>query len=89
MYVPNSFTPNVDGKFNTHFYAKGLNISEYQMLIFDRWGHLVFESKLLDEMWDGYSKGEKCQIGTYIWKVSYKDVTGDQKEIVGHVNLLR
>ena len=59
------------------------------MLIFDRWGHLVFESKLLDEMWDGYSKGEKCQIGTYIWKISYKDVTGDQKEIVGHVNLLR
>ena len=89
LYVPNSFTPNVDGKFNTHFYAKGLNISEYQMLIFDRWGHLVFESKLLDEMWDGYSKGEKCQIGTYIWKVSYKDVTGNQKEIVGHVNLLR
>ena len=40
-------------------------------------------------MWDGYSKGEKCQIGTYIWKISYKDVTGDQKEIVGHVNLLR
>lgn len=89
LYVPNSFTPNVDGKFNTHFHAKGLNVTDYEILIFDRWGHLVFESNLLDEMWDGYSKGEECQMGTYIWKVSYKDVTGNQKQLVGHVNLLR
>lgn len=89
LYVPNTFTPNVDGKFNTHFSAEGINIVNYEMLIFDRWGHLVYETRSLYQMWDGTFEGVNCQMGTYIWKISYEDISGNKKELVGHVNLLR
>jgi len=89
LYVPNSFTPDVDGKVNTLFQAKGINITNFQMLIFDRWGRVVFESNSISEKWDGTFKGEACQFGTYVWKIFYKDVSGESKQVFGHVNLLR
>ena len=89
IYVPNSFTPNVDGKFNTQFNAEGLNIVNFEMQIFDRWGELVFKSSSINTRWDGIYNGKECQTGTYIWKILYTDVTGQSKDLIGHVNLIR
>lgn len=88
IYVPNTFTPDKDD-FNEYFYPKGGNIDTYEMFIFNRWGELVFESHDFNGRWDGTYGGKPCPDGTYVWKIIYKDFSGNKEEIVGHVNLLR
>lgn len=88
LYVPNAFTPNGDGK-NDVFYAFGQDIVEFNMLIFDRWGELLFESDDLELGWDGFYKNELAKTETYIWKIKYKDVQGNPGEKIGTVSLIR
>lgn len=88
IYVPNTFTPDQD-EFNQAFYAYGGNIDEFHMMIFDRWGELVFESYNMKIGWDGTYNGLICQDGTYVWKVQLVDAFGQKQELVGHVNLIR
>jgi gliding motility-associated-like protein len=88
VYVPNTFTP--DGReFNDIFKAKGGNIRNFNMKIYNRWGELVFESNDINIGWDGTYKGEMCQDGTYTWKIQYEDARENEFKHVGHVNLLR
>ncbi len=87
VYVPNTFTP--DEYFNSFFQAKGGNIKTFKMMIFNRWGELIYTMNSLEESWDGNYNGKKCQDGTYTWKLTYTDFNSHTKELVGHVNLLR
>lgn len=88
VYVPNTFTPNGD-EFNRIFKAKGGNIKNFNLKIYNRWGELTFESDDINIGWDGTYKGEPCQDGTYTWTVQYEDSRGNESKLVGHVNLLR
>lgn len=88
FYVPNTFTPD-GNEFNNMFFAYGGNISEFKMMIFNRWGELIFESHDINQGWDGTYGDKICKDGTYVWKINYKDLEGTEGEMVGHVNLLR
>lgn len=88
IYVPNSFTPDGDGN-NDYFSVVAGNIKEFHLLIFDRWGELIFESYDVNGVWDGTYGNEICKDGTYIWKIVYKDTENKKYNLVGHVNLLR
>lgn len=88
IYLPNTFTPN-GGQFNETFFAKGGNIVEFKIEIYNRWGELIFEGFDFNDHWDGTYNGLPCPDGTYVWKVKYKDVMDNKKQLVGHVNLLR
>src|SRR5207244_1237427 len=43
IYVPNAFSPNNNGR-NDTFFPKGvgIDITNYQMWIYDRWGNMIF-----------------------------------------------
>lgn len=88
LFVPNTFTPNDNG-LNDIFLAYGREIATFHMLIFDRWGQVIFESKDINQGWDGSYKGEIVQDGTYVWKINYTEVAGKERKMIGHVNLLR
>jgi len=88
IYVPNTFTPNNDG-FNDVFMVQGGNIVDFEIIIFNRWGEVVYEGASIEEGWDGTYNGHVCQDGTYVWKIIYEDTKLVRNEIVGHVNLLR
>jgi gliding motility-associated-like protein len=90
FYAPNAFTPGFNG-LNDGFKGTGFGIdnSTYRMLIYDRWGQLLFESHDLEQEWDGKVHGEPAQQDTYVWKVTFDDVTGTFHEYKGVVNLLR
>lgn len=88
IYVPNTFTPDQD-EFNQSFYAYGGNIEEFHMMIFDRWGELIFETYDMNIGWDGTYNGLICQDGTYVWKIQVTDSYDKKEEFVGHVNLIR
>src|SRR5437016_1900588 len=51
-FVPNAFTPNSDG-INDTFRVKGENLQDFKMLVYDRWGEVIFESTNPNEGWDG------------------------------------
>ena len=59
------------------------------MLIFNRWGEIVFTSNSLEDSWDGTYNNLECQIGTYTWKITYTDINNYQKEIDGHINIVK
>jgi gliding motility-associated-like protein len=92
FYVPNTFTPDEDN-FNPTFlpvFTAGFDIFNYNLLIFNRWGEVVFESNNALFGWDGTYGGEVCQDGTYIWQITFKEIGKDKRIVVrGHVNLLR
>ena len=93
-YVPNSFTPNDDEK-NQVFkpiISQGYKKGTYQFRIFNRWGELLFTSNDPELGWSGDfgPKGLNCQTGTYTWVLNFQVLqTQENKEIVGHVNLLK
>jgi gliding motility-associated-like protein len=90
IYIPNTFTPNYDGT-NDGFKAVGYNINKFHLRIFDRWGHLVFETNDMNEAWDGHTKNssEAIKDDVYVWKANVVDVHNKSHELVGHVTLLK
>ncbi|MES2287204.1 MAG: PKD domain-containing protein [Bacteroidota bacterium] len=90
FFIPNSFTPNADGV-NDHFFGSGTGIIEYDLLIFDRWGNMIFHGEELNEKWDGKAnKGkEVAQIDVYVWKVELTDVFNEKHNFIGTVTLVK
>lgn len=88
LFVPNSFTPNNDGK-NDVFQPKGVGISKYNLDIFDRWGHKVFNTSDFNQPWDALINGEPCKEDTYIWTIDVTGISGKERKYNGLVNVLR
>lgn len=91
LYIPNVFTPNGDG-LNDIFQPKGvgIDVNNYRMLIYDRWGELVYESNNFNVGWDGAIKGNKNKAtqDVYVYKIYTQDLKGNKYEYVGHVTCL-
>ena len=92
VFVPNCFTPNGDESNNVWgpVFAGDWDHTRYNMLIFNRWGNLIWESEYYLAMWDGTYKNKMCQDGVYIWKMECKKLNTVSKEVMhGHVTLLK
>ncbi|MCD4771862.1 MAG: gliding motility-associated C-terminal domain-containing protein, partial [Bacteroidales bacterium] len=72
LHFPNAFTPNGDGK-NDFFAPVGFidDVSLYQLLIYNKWGQLLFESNDPNSGWDGKCNGRISPTGVYVYKVDY------------------
>ncbi|HAA01657.1 MAG TPA: PKD domain-containing protein [Flavobacteriales bacterium] len=90
FYIPNAFTPDGDGK-NDVFYGKGENIAEYDLMIFNRWGEMVFNTQNINTAWDGTYRGsEEPKADVYVYKVKIKDsVRGEYHFYDGHVAIVK
>jgi gliding motility-associated-like protein len=94
FYVPNTFTPDRD-TYNESFqpiFTSGFDPFDYKLLIFDRWGEVIFESHNTDIGWRGLygTDGVQVQDDTYTWKIEFTvKSTNQRKVVVGHVNVLR
>lgn len=91
-YIPNTFTPDGD-PYNQQFtpvFTSGFDPFDYTLLIFDRWGEILFESHNALYGWDGTYNGKMMPQGTYTYKIEFKTLaTDERKQVVGHVNLIR
>ncbi len=92
FFIPNTFTPNGDNV-NDVFLPKLLevNTGDYEFLIYDRWGNLIFSTNNPYMGWDGVANEGKAvaQEDTYVWKIRYQDVTEKRHSLVGHINLIK
>jgi len=92
FYAPNTFTPNGDGKNDVWMpFGIGIDPNHYDLMMFDRWGNLMFETHTWGEGWDGRANGGSniAQIDTYVWKVKLLDFRGNHHEYEGHCNLIK
>lgn len=93
-YIPNSFTPDAD-QFNQTFlpiFTSGIDPYNYQLLIYNRWGEVIFESLQPEIGWDGSygMQGNPAQNGTYTYLITIKVPSLDKRQAIkGHVNLIR
>jgi gliding motility-associated-like protein len=96
FFVPNTFTPDNDDYnevFKPVFYS-GFDPYDFSLLIFNRWGEIVFESRNAEVGWDGsYGSNneiEMVQDGTYTWVIRYRiSENKGYRKATGHVNLIR
>lgn len=90
FYVPNAFSPNGDG-YNETFTGKGTLVSQFEMLIFDRWGNLIFQTDNLDKPWDGSanSGSQPAQEDVYIYKMKVWDQNRKVHNYQGSVTLVK
>jgi gliding motility-associated-like protein len=101
--IPNSFTPNPNGRsstgtggngtFNDVFLplVKGIsNDSDaYNLQIYDRWGNLVFESTSSVVGWDGYNNdGKLMPMGVYVYKLTVRFSDSQRTTTVGDITML-
>ncbi len=71
---PTVITPNGDGK-NDLFEIQNLEkiYPDCHVVIYNRWGSVVYESTGYVNAWDGRYKGEPLPMGTYFFKLELND----------------
>ncbi len=88
IYFPNAFSPDGD-LMNDLFQIKGIGVYEFEMEIYDRWGHLLHQWTGLEDGWDGTFNGLALPVGIYAYSYSYKNGSGRFFSGRGSVTLLR
>ena len=95
IYIPNSFTPDGDG--TNDFFAFTSVPEPVTLLIYDRWGGLVFKDTAYQNTWDGTSGGKDLPAGAYNYVIEYlyfspnatSATEGSSKSLTGTVRILR
>ncbi len=75
VYAPTAFSPNGDGT-NEWFsvsVAGNVPAAWYQLLIFDRWGKLIFQTNDQTQGWNGNFDGQPLPEGAYGWQLRYRN----------------
>lgn len=91
LFIPNVFTPNGDGANDMfEFFANKPAIKQIEMLVFNRIGEKVFDSRDINFRWDGTYKGVAQNPGVYVYhmKVVFMD-NHSESGYKGSVTLLR
>ncbi len=90
IYIPNAFTPDHNG-LNDAFAPKSEGLTEFEMLIFDRWGHQLFKTHDINEGWNGLmnGSGEPVEEGVYVYKINTTDILKNKHSYVGNFTLVR
>jgi gliding motility-associated-like protein len=100
MYIPNSFTPDLDGindVFCIQFHA--VREETFYFNVYDRFSTLVYttsnitdlECELSSNGWDGkhYKTGKDLPFGTYIYEMYFQDFEGWKHQDVGQLSIIR
>jgi len=68
LTIPNAFTPDGDNN-NDQFCLQGWDdcVTQFQIMIFDRWGEKVFESNKASFCWDGTYRGKMLDAGVFVY----------------------
>lgn len=91
FFAPNAFTPDGD-EHNQNWkpQIQGIDVHDFELLIFNRWGQVIWENHDPNVGWDGTFNGKIVETGAYTWKATVKDLYNDDKRTFnGMINLLK
>ncbi|NQU54250.1 MAG: gliding motility-associated C-terminal domain-containing protein [Bacteroidetes bacterium] len=91
LFPPTAFSPNAtfeeDREFRIH--SKGIINEGYRLLVYNRWGEVIFESESQEIGWDGKMKNDNFSpAGVYTWVIQFLDFRGEKYKQQGIVTLL-
>ena len=99
IIFPNAFTPNEGGATggfydinsleNDVFFAFCAGAVEYKLVVFNRWGEIIFETENIKQGWDGYYNNALCNQDVYIWKATITLNDGTLLNKGGDVTILK
>ena len=89
VYIPSAFTPDADHVNDLWTWVGECTPEDFSMMIFDRWGEMIFKTEDPDEPWDGTSNGTQVQDGVYVYRAGYRLPYQDRKEVTGAVVVVR
>jgi len=78
---PNAFTPNGDGINDLFIPNVPSDCSDYSLMIYNRGGVKVFESKTKERGWDGKFNNEEQKEGAYFYVLQYRPSTSKNSNI--------
>ena len=89
VYIPNAFTPNGDGNNDVFRIIPLENYSLDRLIIYNRWGSIIFNTKTPGIGWDGTFNHLPQPMDTYVYYILLRSSKG--KEIIkkGTVFLMR
>ncbi len=91
FFAPNAFTP--DGDEHNQIWKpiiNGIDIYDFELLIFNRWGEVIWENHDPNVGWDGTYNGRIVPNDTYTWIAKVKLPNSDEKRTYkGHFVLLK
>ncbi|WP_027418376.1 T9SS C-terminal target domain-containing protein [Crocinitomix catalasitica] len=81
IFAPNVFTPDGDQYNETwRIYIEGIDIYDYHLTVFNRWGEKMWESFDAEAAWDGsYGSSGLVNDGMYVWMIEAKDRSTDKR----------
>ena len=85
---PNAFSPNGDGKNDLFRITNGINLNNFNLQIFNRYGERIFETNSSTKGWDGTFKNIKQDTGAFTWQCTFSE-GNNAKNLKGTILLLR
>jgi gliding motility-associated-like protein len=86
IFIPSAFTPNGDGKNDLWRIPSLQAFTSYELLVYNRFGQLVFQTKNQYQSWDGTRNGIPLPTGGYVYHLTIAEL---KKSWKGTVMIIR
>lgn len=87
-FLPNAFTPNGDG-INDVLFVRVKDYAQVQLIIYNRWGQEVFDTRNPDIGWDGSYRGRQLPPDVYGFYLYMVCSDGTEFKKKGSISLIR
>lgn len=90
IIVPSAFTPNNDG-LNDEFFVIGAGLKSYNFRVYDRWGHLVWETDDITKGWNGrvMNTGKVLPVDVYSYTILARGYDTDRYNLKGVITIMK
>jgi gliding motility-associated-like protein len=92
IYIPNTFTPDGNEVNNLWgpVFTSGYSSDHFELLVFNRWGQIIWESKDPHGKWDGTYNNRLVLEGVYTWTIRFDLLDTDERRFMhGFITLIR
>jgi len=89
VYMPNSFTPNNDNLNDVFQPVMDCNTTDYELIIFDRWGQEIYSTNDKFDSWNGNYMGKELPNDIYTYRLTYTGKLLNVVQKVGQVSIIR
>lgn len=87
LYIPTAFSPDND-LINDVFRPYFRGMQSYDIMVYNRWGEVLWKSTPTENAWDGNANGSRATMGFYFYRITGVDMNGNDIEKNGKINLI-